>query len=74
MPNHGDFLKEVTLTLDTGAYADGDVLAQTQTISGVYLNGGYNILQSIALLDQSDQAGALDLVFFRSNQALGAAA
>ena len=70
----GDYSKEITLSLDTGAYAANDVLAQTQTITGAYISGGYNILYSIALLDKSDQGGALDLVFFRSNTPLGAAA
>ena len=65
-------LIEVTLSLDTAIYADGDVLAATQEVTGVW-RANYNtgLLRSIVLLDKDDQGVALDLVFLRSNVALG---
>ncbi len=67
-----DEVFEVTLTLDTNAYADGDVLADTQEIANVFSTPGKCvILNSILLLDKDDQAGALDLVFLRNATSLG---
>ena len=63
---------ELALTLDTNAYADGDVLAATQEIENVMgMDEGGGMIQSVVVHDFSDQAQALDLVFFRSNVALG---
>lgn len=64
----------VPLTLDiSGAYAAGDVLADTQEIAGLLRNvGGSAMLRSITLLDFDDQAAAaIDLVFFSANVSLG---
>ena len=67
-----DEVFEVTLSLDTNAYADGDVLADTQEIANVFnVPGKCVILNSILLLDKDDQAGALDLVFVRNSTSLG---
>ena len=68
-----DDLLEVTLSLDVAIYAPGDVLAATQEIPNAFrVSGGQAILQSIVLLDEDDQAGALDLVFLRSDTSIGA--
>jgi hypothetical protein len=63
---------EVALSLDTSAYASGDLLADTQVIPGVMLwDGGDRELRSIDLTDESAQGRALDLLFLRANVSLG---
>jgi len=72
--NNYDDVIEVTLSLDTSQYASGDVLAATQEVaSAVRTSGGRATLMSLVVLDKDDQAGALDIVIFRSNAAMGAA-
>lgn len=63
----------VALTLDTSAYAAGDVMADTQVVSNALrVNDGTGILQSITLLDKDDQTAAqIDLVFLSANVSLG---
>ena len=67
-------VREVTLTLDNGnVYAAGDVLAATQEVtSAVRVDGGSAVWQSAVVLDQDDQAQALDLVLLRTNVGIGA--
>jgi hypothetical protein len=63
---------ELTLSLDTGAYADGDVLAATQELSSAMrVNGGTGVWQSLTLLDEDDQGGILDIILLRTNVAIG---
>ena len=63
---------EVTLSLDTSAYADGDVLADTQDLSLQPSQQDRNyVLHSAVVLDKDDQGVALDLVFLRENKTLG---
>ncbi len=66
-------VKEVTLSLDTGgAYADGDVLAATQEVtSALRTTAGTGVIQSLVVLDKDDQGEALDVVFLKSNAAIG---
>lgn len=65
-------LAELTFTPDTGALAAGDLVADTQELASVArLAGGIVYLQSITLLDQTDQKAELDVVFFRANQSMG---
>ena len=62
----------LTTSLDTGAYAANDVLADTQELaSAVRVNGGNAIVDSIVVLDEDDNAGDLTVVFFRTNVSLG---
>ncbi len=62
----------VTLSLDTNAYAAGDVLAATQEVSNyVAIAGSKSWLQSVTVIDADDQKAAMDLVFLSSNVALG---
>lgn len=62
----------VTLTLDTSAYAAGDVLADTQQVANVMrVNDGHAILQTIHITDEDSQSQPFDLVFFSANIALG---
>jgi hypothetical protein len=65
-------LLTLTLSLDTNAYASADVLAATQELANaVRVSAGTGIIQSIRLNDKDDQGGALELVFLKTNVALG---
>jgi hypothetical protein len=62
----------ITCSLDTDAYADGDVLFDTQEIAGAVRNNGETcILQSIHVIDIDDQGEDFDLVFFNAATSLG---
>lgn len=62
----------LTFSLDTSAYASGDVLADTQELaSALRVADGTGILQSIVLNDKSDQGVAMNIVFLSANRALG---
>ena len=63
--------KEVTLTLDTSAYADGDVLAATQEIENVFTAGKPLMLYSLYLLDKDDQAQGMIIYLMRSEVNIG---
>ena len=63
---------DVTLTLDTDAYVDGDVLAEVQEVTNALrTDGGSGLLQSIIVIDKSDQGEALDIYLFSENASLG---
>ena len=66
-----DAFVEVTLSLDTSAYASGDLLADTQEIPEAIFENGTAILQSVALTDFDDQGGALDILILGSNTSMG---
>lgn len=67
-------LIEVTPTLDTNAYASGDVLFDTTAVASVFQpNKATGTLWSVVINDKDDQGVALDLVFLRSNVSLGTA-
>lgn len=54
----------LTLSLDTSAYASGDLVADTQEIVGAAsVAGGHVILDSIVIIDEDDQGVALNFVF-----------
>lgn len=64
---------DLTLSLDTSQYADNDVLAAPQELTGVFRSpGGKVTLQSIVLLDEDDNAQDIDLVFMDATGSLGA--
>lgn len=68
----GGTLLDVTLTLDTSAYADGDVFFVAHSLSNaVRVNDGRAILQSVVVLDEDDVGQTFDLVFLDGNNALG---
>jgi hypothetical protein len=68
----GSGVLDLTLSLDTAAYATGDVLAATQELaSAVPSNGGHALLHSIVVTDKDDQGQAMDIVFMRTNVSLG---
>lgn len=63
---------DVTLSLDTSIYASGDVMADTQVVTGAMrVADGTGTLSSIVVFDEDDQGIAFDLVFFSANRALG---
>ncbi|MGE0022119.1 MAG: hypothetical protein AB7S70_00620 [Hyphomicrobium sp.] len=65
-------LIDVTLSLDTSAYADGDLLADTQVVtSAMRYNDGQGTLTSIQILDEDDVGQTLDLIFLSANTSLG---
>ena len=61
----GANLITITPTLDTNAYADGDVLfAPTEIKEAAEFAGGITMLQSVTAIDASDQGQPFDLLFF----------
>jgi hypothetical protein len=62
----------VTLSLDTSAYASGDLLADTQEVTN-YLSvaGTTSYLQSMTVVDEDDQKVAFDVYFLSSNVTMG---
>jgi len=68
----GIALVDVTLSLDTSAYASGDLLADTQVVSSALrVNDGKGILHSVTVIDEDDQGVAFDLYFLSANNTLG---
>lgn len=64
---------DLTLSLDTSAYASGDVLAAPQELTGVFRRtAGQVELVSVLVLDEDDQGQNLDLVFMNADGSLGA--
>jgi len=63
---------DVTLSLDTSAYGDGDVLADTQTVSNALrIDDGVGLLSSVTVIDEDNQGVGLDLVFLSASVSLG---
>lgn len=59
-------LVDLTMSLDTSIYANGDVLAEVQA-----LGCGAGLLKSLTLIDKDDQKAALDIYFFSAAVVLG---
>ena len=63
---------DVSLSLDTSAYAAGDVLAEMQEVAGALrTTAGSGVIQSLVVLDKDDQAEPLDIVFMTASGSLG---
>ncbi|MFH1605037.1 MAG: hypothetical protein ABIH03_14155, partial [Pseudomonadota bacterium] len=62
---------DVALSLDTNIYAANDLLADTQAVASVFLNGNPVVLYDLRILDEDDQGQAMDILFLRSNTTLG---
>lgn len=63
---------DVTLSVDTSIYADGDVLADTQVVTGALrYSDAVAEIRSIQVLDEDDQGVALDLLFLDANVSIG---
>jgi hypothetical protein len=64
---------DVTLSADTGAMADNDVIAAPQEVTGFFrLPGGRCFVQSIRLLDEDLQTQDIDLLFLNATGSIGA--
>lgn len=64
---------DLTLSLDTGAYASGDVLANTQVVTDALRDknvGG--TLRSLTVIDEDDQKAVFDIYFLDAASSLGA--
>lgn len=66
-------IRDVTLSLDTSAYANGDVLADTQLLTeAVRIPDGTGIIRSIAVLDEDDQtAYTFNMLFLDTAASIG---
>lgn len=63
---------DLTLSLDTAAYAVGDVLADSQEITNFFPVATTAVkIASIVVLDEDDQGGAFDILFLDSNVSIG---
>lgn len=63
---------DVTLVLDTGIYAAGDLLVVTQQLNGILrVADGTGVIQSIQVIDQDDQGAALDIYLLSANVSMG---
>lgn len=54
---------DVTLSLDTSAYADGDLLADVQKIDNILGQKGSGTIVSVTVIDEDDQGQGFDLFF-----------
>lgn len=62
----------VTLSLDTAAYASGDVLADTQQMDAFFAATDHGAtIQSISVIDQDDQKSAFTIFLLNANVSLG---
>jgi hypothetical protein len=67
----GDLIP-LTLSLDTLAYSDGDVLADMQALTDfLRAEGGRAIIQSLTVLDKDDQGVAFDVLVSPNANSLG---
>lgn len=65
-------LPTVTFTLDTNAYASGDVLADTQALANALrVADGTGLLVSAQFVDGDDQGGAFDVYILQANTSIG---
>jgi hypothetical protein len=68
----GVTLVDVTLSLDTSAYASGDLLADTQAVANaVRFNAGTGVLHSVMVIDEDDNGVAFDLYFASASATFG---
>lgn len=63
---------DLTLTLDTNIYADGDLMVDATALAGaVRVAAGTSRLVSVVVLDEDDQGAAFDLIFLNAATSLG---
>lgn len=63
---------DVTLSLDTSAYASGDVLADTQVVTNAMRVADFGgVLKNLTLVDKDDQGAALDIYLLSANVVMG---
>lgn len=62
----------VALTLDTSAYASGDLLADAQVVTNAMrANDATGLLTSLVVVDEDDQGAAFDIYILDANVSLG---
>lgn len=67
-----DTVINVVFTLDTSAYASGDVLSNTEPLSFAALHaGGAVLLDSLTIIDEDDQKQPLTAIFLSEHHHLG---
>lgn len=67
-----DIVVTVTPTLDTNAYASGDLIFDsTEVANAARVNGGQTLLTSVTIIDKADQKVAFTLVFADTNTDFG---
>lgn len=65
-------LPAITFSLDTNAYASGDLLADTQVLaSALRVADGTGLLVSAMLVDADDQGVAFDVYILQANTSMG---
>ena len=65
-------IKMITLSLDTNAYAQNDVLADRQKVEQVTpVGGGGGVISSVVLKDFDDNGRAITLIFLDANVTIG---
>lgn len=62
---------DVEFSLDTSAYASGDVLAECQPVQCMRKSVQTGVLSGLVLIDEDDQGVEMDVVFFSEKTALG---
>ena len=68
----GYALKQVSLPTQTDAYASGDVLFAAVEVPEVAIHNGDNVLlDAVKLIDDDEIKQAIDLIFFKSEVAIG---
>jgi len=68
---HDYKLVTVIPTLDTGAYADGDVMAITAEIAEACIGNGYSTLESVKVVDNDDKASDFSILILNANTSIG---
>ncbi len=62
----------VAMTTDTGAYASGDLIADTQQLNGFFnKSDGKGVVNSITLFDREENAVALYVLFHQTSTSMG---
>lgn len=65
-------VKGVTLTTDTSAYSAGDLIAETQVVSGAArVTNGTGQITQIVVVDEADQKAQLTIYFLSANNSFG---
>ena len=65
-------VKDITLTTDTSAYSAGDLIAETQVVSGAArITNGTGQITQIVVVDEADQKAQLTVYFLSANNTFG---
>jgi len=65
-------VRTLTMSLDTNAYANGDVIAATQELPlAVKVEDGWGMIESLTVIDNDDQGQVFDVWVMDSNVAMG---